>query len=326
MTTSTITGPIVDPALGPLANREVIITLVAGTGNMAHHASGEIMSRWETRTDDAGDFSVELPWNTEISSPSGTFYRATIGIGSRAAVRTFALDPARGVTAGGSYPLGDDRVVVVSPPPPDFAPVKGDTGPQGPTGPAGAQGADGPAGSTATVTVGTTTTGDAGTDAAVTNSGTTSAAVLDFTIPRGDTGPAGPTQGLAHASAQVQVAGIGTTAVPVPGVSIAFTAPTDRPSTIRAVIPKVGCQTLGGIVTVQLRDEDGTVTATDSFRGQQAGNNSYGTCCIVEPVEAGAGDIVRQMWAVCSTTNGFLNLVGNQPATASYIDLEAYAH
>jgi len=43
-------------------------------------------------------------------------------------------------------------------------------------------------GSSATVTVGTTTTGNAGTNASVTNSGTTSAAVLNFTIPRGDTG------------------------------------------------------------------------------------------------------------------------------------------
>ena len=49
----------------------------------------------------------------------------------------------------------------------------------------------GPPGAAATVTVGTVTTGEPGTDAIVTNSGTESAAVLDFTIPRGETGPAG---------------------------------------------------------------------------------------------------------------------------------------
>ena len=38
----------------------------------------------------------------------------------------------------------------------------------------------------ATVTVGTTTTGAAGTSASVTNSGTSSAAILNFTIPKGD--------------------------------------------------------------------------------------------------------------------------------------------
>jgi hypothetical protein len=50
-----------------------------------------------------------------------------------------------------------------------------------------------PTGAAATVTVGTTTTGAAGTNASVTNSGTTSAAVFNFTIPRGDTGETGAT-------------------------------------------------------------------------------------------------------------------------------------
>lgn len=49
----------------------------------------------------------------------------------------------------------------------------------------------GPPGAAATVTVGTVTTGEPGTDAIVANSGTESAAVLDFTIPRGETGAAG---------------------------------------------------------------------------------------------------------------------------------------
>jgi hypothetical protein len=48
-----------------------------------------------------------------------------------------------------------------------------------------------PTGNAATVTVGTTTTGSAGTNASVTNSGTTSAAVFNFTIPRGNTGATG---------------------------------------------------------------------------------------------------------------------------------------
>jgi hypothetical protein len=44
-------------------------------------------------------------------------------------------------------------------------------------------------GQAATVSIGAITTGSAGSNATVTNSGTTSAAVLDFTIPRGDAGP-----------------------------------------------------------------------------------------------------------------------------------------
>ena len=77
---------------------------------------------------------------------------------------------------------------------------KGDTGPagpqgipgeRGPIGPKGETGAIGPQGDAATVTIGTVTTGAPGTNAIVTNSGTTSEAVFNFTIPRGDTGAAG---------------------------------------------------------------------------------------------------------------------------------------
>lgn len=49
----------------------------------------------------------------------------------------------------------------------------------------------GPAGSAATVTVGSVTTGEAGTEATVTNSGTESAAILDFVIPKGAAGTNG---------------------------------------------------------------------------------------------------------------------------------------
>ncbi len=58
----------------------------------------------------------------------------------------------------------------------------GSTGPAGPTGPAGAA---------ATVTVGTTTTLAPGASATVTNSGTPSAAVLNFGIPQGAAGTGG---------------------------------------------------------------------------------------------------------------------------------------
>ena len=55
----------------------------------------------------------------------------------------------------------------------------------------GAVGATGPAGAAATVSVGTVTTGAAGSQASVTNSGTASAAVLNFTIPQGAAGTGG---------------------------------------------------------------------------------------------------------------------------------------
>jgi hypothetical protein len=68
---------------------------------------------------------------------------------------------------------------------------QGEQGLQGIQGPQGKQGATGAAGTAATIKVGTVTTGAAGTAAKVTNSGTTSAAVLNFTIPQGAKGEQG---------------------------------------------------------------------------------------------------------------------------------------
>lgn len=64
-------------------------------------------------------------------------------------------------------------------------------GKDGSPGPAGADGAPGKDGAAATVTVGAVTTGEPGTDAAVTNTGTENAAVLDFLIPKGEKGDPG---------------------------------------------------------------------------------------------------------------------------------------
>ena len=70
---------------------------------------------------------------------------------------------------------------------------KGDTGATGPQGPQGVPGKDGRDGQgiAATVDVGTTTTGEAGTPAAVVNAGDETHAVLNFTIPRGAKGDSG---------------------------------------------------------------------------------------------------------------------------------------
>lgn len=73
---------------------------------------------------------------------------------------------------------------------------KGDQGLQGPKGDPGEQGPKGPAGTSATIQVGTVSTGSAGTSASVVNVGTTSNAVFNFTIPRGATGERGPTYTL----------------------------------------------------------------------------------------------------------------------------------
>lgn len=63
--------------------------------------------------------------------------------------------------------------------------------PRGEVGPTGATGATGATGTAATIAVGTVSTGDAGSAVSITNSGTSSAAVFNFTIPRGNTGSQG---------------------------------------------------------------------------------------------------------------------------------------
>lgn len=68
----------------------------------------------------------------------------------------------------------------------------GPTGPMGPTGPIGPTGPAGPT----TISVGSTTTSNPGTEAHVTNVGTNRDAILNFDIPsgaKGDIGPIGPT-------------------------------------------------------------------------------------------------------------------------------------
>lgn len=67
----------------------------------------------------------------------------------------------------------------------------GEDGDPGTNGTNGTNGTDGLDGEAATITVGTVTTGEPGTDADVDNVGTSSAAVFNFTIPRGDDGAPG---------------------------------------------------------------------------------------------------------------------------------------
>ena len=101
---------------------------------------------------------------------------------------------------------------------------RGDPGSIGATGPAGAMGNPGNQGPAATVTVGTTTTGAAGTNASVTNSGTTGAAILNFTIPAGATGPQGPPgTGATGAQGPAATIAVGTTTTGAPGTNASVT-------------------------------------------------------------------------------------------------------
>lgn len=113
--------------------------------------------------------------------------------------------------------------------------IQGETGPAGAAGPQGPQGDPGPqgtAGTAATITIGAVTTGAAGTSVSVTNSGTSSAAILNFTIPKGDTGdPANVTAGtgIAVNAGQVSLAPAFYTATEYLQLPVGTTA--ERPNT-----------------------------------------------------------------------------------------------
>ncbi|MBQ7215572.1 MAG: hypothetical protein IJP54_05635 [Synergistaceae bacterium] len=97
------------------------------------------------------------------------------------------------------------------------------------------------AGGGATITVGTTTTGAAGTSASVTNVGTSSAAVLNFTIPKGDKGDKGATgaTGAKGADGVTPTIQVGTVTTGAPGSSASVTAYTSgTTTTLNFTIPR----------------------------------------------------------------------------------------
>ena len=155
--------------------------------------------------------------------------------------------------------------------------VEGPIGPQGPTGEQGVQGPqgvkgdkgdpgiDGLPGNAATISVGTTTTGPPGSSATVTNSGTSSAAVLDFTIPRGDTGSGGGGSGTVTSVSVATANGVsGSVATPTttPVITLALGAITPTTVNGNTVTTGSGTLTLGAGKTLAVSNTL-TLTGTD---------------------------------------------------------------
>ena len=128
----------------------------------------EMMQQADTAIEDAENVDAEL---------SGSVLTVTNRNGESKSVDTTGPQGPKGDT-GPQGPKGDTGATGPQGP-------KGDTGATGPQGPKGDTGATGPQGLAGQVAVGTTTTGAAGTNAAVTNTGTPASAVLNFTIPTG---------------------------------------------------------------------------------------------------------------------------------------------
>lgn len=137
-------------------------------------------------TSATGTWAIAISGNAATATTATTSNNLNInGLTSEPATQSSDLIAFYDVSAGATRKATVSQLALVGPTGPTGA-----TGPVGPTGPTGPTGATGTA---ATVAVGPTTTGAAGTSASVTNSGTSSAAVFNFTIPQGATGPTGPT-------------------------------------------------------------------------------------------------------------------------------------
>lgn len=102
----------------------------------------------------------------------------------------------------------------------------------------GPKGDKGDTGDAATITVGSTSTGAPGSNASVANVGTSSAAVLNFTIPRGDKGDKGDTGATGSPGAAATVT-VGATTTGQPGTNASVVnAGTQSAAVLNFTIPK----------------------------------------------------------------------------------------
>lgn len=132
---------------------------------------------WDLETEDYVESQLPLP---EVSvGPQGPEGKAaSIRVGS-----VLTGDP--GAQAAVSNSGTENNAIL------DFVLPRGQIGPTGPSGADGRDGKDGVPGAAATIQVGAVTTGEPGTQAQVVNVGTENAAMLQFTIPRGQPGADG---------------------------------------------------------------------------------------------------------------------------------------
>lgn len=151
-------------------------------------------------------------------------------------------------------------------------------------------GGQGPQGPAATISVGTVTTGDAGTSATVVNSGTSGAAVLDFTIPRGATGPAGAT---------------GATGATGPAGTTSWAGITDKPSTFTPASHSHGSITNDGYIgsvagVILVTTTGGQITTSPSLDFENVTNEgNYGQ--YLTEVSIGPGDSLADLLVAIDT-------------------------
>lgn len=169
---------------------------------------------------------------------------------------------------------------------------QGATGPQGPNGDkgdTGPKGEKGDTGAAASIKIGTVTTGAAGSNASVTNSGTASNVVLNFTLPRGKDGADG---------------GVTVDAE----LSDTSTNPVQNKAIYNALLNKVGTDIFSGFALMG-------ATSTIAWRqGSQAigsinATNYTGTAA--RATQDGAGNVITETYATKADINGVVKTVNN---------------
>lgn len=189
---------------------------------------------------------------------------------------------------------------------------KGDTGAQGiqgvkgEKGDTGEQGARGAAGKAGTIHIGTVTTGEPGSEASVTNSGTVSDAVFNFTIPRGEKGEKGEGGGGTSVTVDTELSATSTNPVQNKVIKNEFDkllfpdGMLTTPSSERSYISKVATDSLTLInnltQTVIEQSADGNTWETlfDSDTANETVKTLYKNGLDLSPyIDVGKGKMVR---------------------------------
>ena len=205
--------------------------------------------------------------------------------------------------------------------------VKNAGGLRGLTGETGPQGPQGVPGEAATVTAGTTTTLPAGSDATVQNVGSTSAAIFNFGIPKGDKGDTGETGAAATIS-------VGTTTTLEPGEDATVTnSGTSSAAVFDFGIPKgakgdTGSQGPAGqdgadgfspTATVTKTGDTATITITDK-NGTTTAQISDGVTPTIDPALSPTSENPVQNKVVTNALAGKADkpiIVSSLPATGT---------
>ncbi len=195
---------------------DIVAKLEAGTF-FDPDAVGTLVDRATYDDEDAG-FTYVVPADVDGGTPTvylklsattadwsaGQSFQGPAGAGSDGAAATIAVGVITTLPAGSDADVRNSGTVTAA--------VFDIDLPEGDTGPAGADGVDG---LDSTVAIGNVTALNTGENATVANSGTPSDAVLDFGIPKGDTGATGAAgadgiDGVDGAAASIQVGTVTT--------------------------------------------------------------------------------------------------------------------